>query len=501
MAVHTVSYTVEVKPAGSWLTVPSGAILDVSGSDETGGSDDNPFAFGESPIIQRTVRGYRPTLSTYAWERTPIRITTVIDSISAKSFTGIIVSYDGDDDGELSWRCESILSEVSARSRDLYSLPFINTAVATATTATSIEDPLNPNYAAGPINWGFWQVGGRPYEQAGSYPTADFYYSCAHAIAAPDVAWFAGEDGWQVMLLLAQASGGQIYQDTGGIVHYRQVLNIGSLTGSPSFIFADSIADATDSLGVYGNLTDAGTTEKFATKFVCSYTPRQLRATQQVLSDTVPRQIPAGGSITVSLEPQWPLRSIELVAPGVIATDKINVVLPFGMQAVQGAGGYDQVVTVYAQFISIAFTNNRTWPLTLRRIDINGEPWLAGEVGRVEIGSGTPQLEVVDNVFIQYEEQATQILGMHVAFAGVPHPVVSIENCPYDTRRYLGEIVYLTSNTLSILAQLYVIVGRNLRSIDAVDYKLAAIGNVPVDIDFFEIGTTNYTGLTKYVAW
>ncbi len=32
MATHTVDYRVQVKPAGSWLTVPKGAILDVSGS-------------------------------------------------------------------------------------------------------------------------------------------------------------------------------------------------------------------------------------------------------------------------------------------------------------------------------------------------------------------------------------------------------------------------------------------------------------------------------------
>lgn len=501
MAAHTVSYSVEIKPSGSWIALPAGAILDVSGSESTGGSDDNPFAFGEQPVVTFSVKTFRPTTTAYAWQRTPIRITTVIDGISVKSFTGIIKSYQGDDAGNLTWECVAFTEEVSVRSRDLYSDTFVETAVATATTLTSVEDPLNPNYAAGPVNWAFWMTGGRPYEQAATYPTADYYYSCEHALIAPDVVWFAGADGWQILIELTKASGGQIYQDSAGVIRYRQVLNVGSLTGAPSFEFAGTFAVATDSLGVYGSAADSGTTEAVATMFVASYTPRYLRPMQEILSDTVARPIKASGSIDVVLEPQWPIERYELVTPGIIDDAKINMVWLTGVKAEQGALGYDQAVTTYAQKIVNTFTNNQSWPAALRAIKVNGEPWLAGETGRVTAGSGVPQREVVDNIFIQYEDQATQLVGMHVAFAGEPHPIVTLSGCPYDSRRYLGEIVYLTSAELSIAHEEYVIVGRDVQNIDTVDYKVAALGAAPVGTDFYEIGTTVYTGATKYIAW
>ncbi len=66
------------------------------------------------------------------------------------------------------------------------------------------------------------------------------------------------------MLDLAQASGGQIYQDHLGVVRYRQVLNIGSLTGTPDFEFASKLSQATDTFGVYGKATDSGSTEQYA---------------------------------------------------------------------------------------------------------------------------------------------------------------------------------------------------------------------------------------------
>lgn len=501
MPDHTVAYTVEIKPAGVWLTIPAGAVLDVSGSEATGGSDDNPFAFGENPTTQHTVKTFRPTTGGYTWERTPIRITTIIDGVSVKSFTGIIKSYQGDDAGTLTWVCVSFTEEVSVRSRDLYSQEFVATAVATATTATSVEDPANPNYAAGPVNWGFWMTGGRPSAQAASYPTADYYYSCEHALIAPDVAWFAGEDGWQVMLQLAQASGGQIYQDSLGVLRYRQVLNVGSVTGVPSFTFASTLAQATDSFGVYESATDQGSAEQYATLFVASYTPRNLRPMQEIINDTTVHLINAGASYDAVIEPQWPIHRYELIAPGILADDKVNVVFLTSGKTIQGASGYDQTVTTEAQRITIQFLNNTAWPIVLRSLKVNGEPWLAGETGRVEQGSGTTKRDVVDNIFIQYEDQTVQLVGMHVAFEGVPHPIVTIAGCPFDTRRSLGEIVYLTSDELGIVHDLHVIVGREITNVDTVDYKLALLGTAPVGTDFYEIGSTVYTGANKYVAW
>lgn len=497
----TVDYTIKVKPAGVWLTVPKGAITSVSGSEETGGSDDNPFAFGTRPTIEHTIKGVGSVLRAYAWERTPITVDTIIDSISVKSFVGVIKGYSGDN-LEVTWNCTDFLSELALRSRDLFSPPFAHKAVATATTATSTEDPLTPGYKAGPINWGLWQTGGRPQLQAASYPGADYYYHCDHALCAPDISWYAGENGLETAMLLAQATGGQLFQDSEGVVRFRQVLNVGDVTGVPTYTFSGIRASATDAFGVYAKASDRGDTAQFATKFVATYTPRFLRPMQEVIDDTTIRLVRASDSAhTVIIIPQWPLNRIEMIAPGILAADKINAVWMVGSAVQQGASGYDQTVTLDAQRLTVVFDNNVAAPFVIREIKVNGEPWLAGETGRVELGSGEIKRDAVDNPFIQYKEHAEQILGMDVAFYGVAHPIITLEDLPFDTRRYLGEIVYVTDTDLGIAHVQHVIVGRTFKSIHAVDYKVARLGTAPTGTDFFEVGTTDYSGQTKYVAW
>jgi hypothetical protein len=498
---HTVDYVVKVKPSGTWLTVTKGAILEVSGDESTGGSDDNPFAFGARPTKSMTIKGVGSVLRAYTWERTPVSVDTIIDSVTVKTFVGIIGSYDGDNQ-ELTWHCVDMLVEIGTRARDLFSPQFVGVALATATTATSIEDPLDLSYEAGPINWGLWQTGGRPLDQAATYPTADYYYDCEHALCAADVAWYAGEDGLDIMLQMAQAAGGQIFQDSDGTVRFRSVLNVGSVTGTPTYTFSGIRASATDDMGVYAKASDMGDTAKYATKFVSTYTPRYLRPMQEVIDDTQVRLVRASDAAhTIVIEPQWPLNRIEVIAPNKLAADKINAIWMVGTTVPQGAGGYNQTITLDAQRLTIVISNTVAAPFIIRNIKVNGEPWLAGETGRVEVGSGNVKRDVVNNPFVQYEDHAKQLTGMAVAFYGVSHPIITLESLPFDTRRYLGEIIYVTDTDLGIAHVLHVIVGRTIRSMHEVDYKVARLGTAPVGTDFFEIGTTDYTGQTKYVAW
>src|SRR5262249_45006677 len=136
---------------------------------------------------------------------------------------------------------ECVGASAFAQPTKAYSGLFVLRALFTKTSASSIEDPANGSYAAGVGNYGLWQAGGRPYEQSGSYPSASFYYSCDQAVLCPPFSWLAGEDAWAELQKLAQAAGGQLYQNTLGTVVYRQPLAI--VANTPTYPFDESVYD------------------------------------------------------------------------------------------------------------------------------------------------------------------------------------------------------------------------------------------------------------------
>ena len=73
MSIKTASYTVEWKPAGSWLDITS-SVISVSGGNEITGNRDNALAFGDSSDSKAEVE-VKDSLASGAWARTPIRIT------------------------------------------------------------------------------------------------------------------------------------------------------------------------------------------------------------------------------------------------------------------------------------------------------------------------------------------------------------------------------------------------------------------------------------------
>jgi hypothetical protein len=82
------SYLLEVKPAGSWVPIAAGDVLDVRGSWEISGSPSG-VAFGDdtdASIAAELVLGQ--------WANTghlvPIRYTTTMDADTHKTFVGVI---------------------------------------------------------------------------------------------------------------------------------------------------------------------------------------------------------------------------------------------------------------------------------------------------------------------------------------------------------------------------------------------------------------------------
>jgi hypothetical protein len=492
VAVHTISYLIEWKPVSSWVTLTTGTIIDF-GTDAEMALTDNGVGFGDATTAQAQVQVLRSEVDAYAWARVPFRITPTVDSDTARAFYGVVEKASGDAE-TVTFQLIGITSDLGRRTKHLYSPAFYKRYVAAKTTASSIEDPTNGSYTAGLVNWIFWMAGGRPFEQAGSYPSADFYYSCGQAIAAPDWAWVAGEDGYEEARRLARAVGGQIYQADDGTVVYRSPLE---LVGSVAYTFADAIGGASDSLGVYGDISEEESAGQVAGTVVAQYTPRQARPTQPVIDDTTPRLIEKAGSIDVALEPKWPLKSLQTP----LTTDMITATWYDGSAAPQSGSGYSYSVDVEAQQVTLSITNNQAArPMAIWHLLLNGEPIVAGEVGSVTAGSGQPTVTLEDNIYVQNAAHANLLATMALAFYGTARRVRTLRDCPYDARRTLGETVGLTSADLGLTNVPHIIISRRASAGESVEYGLVDVTGLPVAADFYLVGTTSYS-TTHQLAW
>lgn len=483
----TASYKVEWKPAGSWVDITT-YVLEVSGGNELTGNRDNALAFGDSSDSKADVR-VSAALAGYAWARTPIRITFTINGVAGKAFGGIITEREREGN-ELRFSCTGYAELI--RATKAYSPIFYLRPVATATTATSNEDPSVGGYKAGLINWILWQAGGRPYEQNFNttyQAAAKFWYSCAQGAMAPKWSWAAGEDGWSECQKLAQASGGQMFQASDGTVCYRQ-----------PYAYADATALYTFDENVYGeNPTEHASAVKLSSSVRCSYVSRAERPLQKIAEDSNPRIIYSGQTETIVVEPSWPITSMELGTGTALTADAIQMTLANGEKAILGTH-YTAIAAVAAHQITLTITSTTAWPLQLWGYTLKGKPVMASEGGSVIVGSGTEQRTIEDNPYIQSEQHAKRLASLYLKYYASPRPVRTIRRCAFDPSRTVGEVVNLTITSWGITAQPHIILSITHDETGLFsDYQLAYVGDLPKASDYFQIGPS-YTGQSKMIT-
>jgi hypothetical protein len=483
-------YLLEVKPAGSWVTIADGQVLNVRDSWETSG-DQLGVAFGDD-----TDAGLSGELTLPNWANvalmTPIRYTTTMGADGpSRTFTGVITRRSRTMN-QLSFDATGMKHLIAATKG--YSPAFARRPAATKTTASSADDPSNPGFAAGLINWLLWQAGGRPYEQAGSYPSATFYYSCDQAVLAPDWSWAAGEDAWGECLKLAKDSGGQMYQDASGVVRYRQVFGYGGQSTTDALSESDyAEIEMSEEPGLL-----------FATRISCQYVPRRRLGTQQIADDATPRHVENGETATIVIEPQNPLASLETIS-GQLKSECLVVARLDGSPVSQGVSGYTHTVAVAAARITITVTNASGGPFTIWRVKLRGDPIVSGEAGSVYADSGaSPVVERVleQSPYIQNRRDAQRICDMTLAFYGAARPTVTVRGCVHKPSRAIGGALLLTCAAWSMSAQKHVIVSiqHDQTGISA-DYTLAYVEDLPKTDDFYIIGTTYTSSDNKKLGW
>jgi hypothetical protein len=487
MPDYTLDYLVEVN-TGSWVTIADANIISVETSGEMTSNENNPAGFGDQATMTASVEVLRTAVSSYTLARLPIRITFTRTATSAKSFTGYVQSWSGDLE-TVTLECESIIQDLSNRTKDLYSPAYFRRPIATKTSASSVEDPTNGAYVAGLVNWILWQAGGRPNAQSGTYPSAAFYYDCEQAILAPDWTWVAGEDGWAECLKLARAAGGQLYQDENGVVKYKQPL---TMVGTPSLTFTSSI---------YADISEEANTGEYAAKVTCSYIPRTVHVMQEVVNDSTPRLVEASATVVIYLEPRWPVRSIDLTGTA-MKDESLKATFFDGSVVPQSLSlGYNHSIVVDAQRITLTIINTTAKPFVINRIVLKGEPIAAGVGAVVTAGSGTPVKTLEDNPYIQTKSHATRLAQMALSFYGTARATRVLKDCPYDPSRTVGETVSLTATQLGLSAAAHVIRKITTSETGAVsEFSLLDATGLPATADYWLCQSTSQSG-TKKIAW
>lgn len=437
------TYEVQLWDGGSWVSV-AGDVVRVSHALATTG-DLGGFLFGTGRAVGAEV-AIDAALFATGWQARRIRIGYGLGASNRViRFTGVITgrSRSGRDGV---WRCgglDALLAGVK-----VWSPLIVGRPAATATSATSVEDPTSGSYRGGILNYIAWASGGRPLAQAASYPAALFYYEFQRSLLEIPYAWVSGENLWNEADRICKASGGQIYQDDSGTLRY--VNPLGLAEGSATYTFTD--ADLTPSqyeaqnAGPYETASEESDLRSVLSAVSCTYVRRARLGYQEVYNQTNPVRDPIrpGETVTLTLDTQLPLAAPELIA---VETDS-------AIQRTLARPSAAQLVTTIADRkatrVVVTLTNAHTEPILLYGIRLKGTP-----VGAIETGSasysGTTALnsdrvlEVPDNALIQTASQARRLCRLIWDFQSGERGIITLTGCPYDHRRSVGELVLFTS--------------------------------------------------------
>ncbi len=486
------TYKTELFLTGSWTDVSADVDTMRHSVEATG--DASGMAFGvvvtPSADVDFNIDGLARS-----WELTPIRISYGFSTSDLiPRFSGVITGRRRTPFGG-TWQCRGW--DALIEGKVVRSPLFKRRPIATATTLTSIEDPTNPAYAAGIVNYILWQCGGRPYEQAASYTSALWYYSCTHALIAPEWTWISGENPWQALQRFVRAAGGQLYQDDAGVLRYIDPLTFAN--GTAAHTYTDAAQSAaqrvTNDTAGYSDLSASDDLTDSVTGMTCAFVTRLVQGVQQVYEDTQPRPITeAGGekdTLTHHCDTTLPIFSIDRVERDCAV--QRTAYAPSTSEVTIG------VTSSSSQRITVQVTNELGEPVQVDNIRVFGRPVSAGEEGTAEyIPGGGPLNEertrpVEDNPWIQSARHARQICRMAYDFASQAGSVITLYDVAYDPDRYVGELVGLTNSAWNLTAEPHRIVALRPEDGSFMEVDLAPLNGLPTRADVFIVGTS-YAG-------
>lgn len=490
------TYQIEIDTGAGYVTVTSAEVISISGNLETTNNQDNAFAFGTIAIATAQFQ----TSDSYVvsnWQIAKVRFRFGFDtSDKIVAFEGIIIKRQHIGK-KYQYECAGFDYIVSRKK--LYTGVFFRRPIATKTTVSSLEDYTLPGARPGILNRLMFAVGGRPYEQPAyaSDPDFKFWYSFDESIAKPRYAWISGEDAWEEAYRLVRAAGGQLYQDNDGVIYYKQPLSFGYVeVGSTLYEFtAETFRDITE---------DASTVEDLTT-IKASFVERIIQPLQEVYNSSSAVLIPAGESVNIPLEMQYPVyQYAQNVTPQKILSSGTGVQSTFldGRDA-SNASGFTVVINQQAaSILDLTFTNAGVEPVAINKIVIEGRPITPGSERTASYSSGEgTELMLEDNVYIQSFAQAYRLVRMFWDFYHTNRGIVTLHGVPYDPDRYLGEVVEITYSAWSLDHAEHRIIGIDYSNGAKMNVRLAPIEGLITRDDVFIVNQTYTNTTVKLIAY
>lgn len=488
-AVALPTYQVELFQSGSgWVDVSS-HVVSVEGEARANAGDDG-ISFGVVMANSQRIQVAKEAFS-YTWDRSPVRVKFGFGGTNPLHFIGLI---DGLEQRRVdaTWQARGYQALLEAaeeiRSPLLYRRP-----VFTQTSTVSVEDPDDSSWRGGLGNLILWRAGGRPWAQAGAYPSAPFYYNCETSILAPEWSWINGGNALKALQDLCAAAGGVLYQRTDGVIAYAEPF--GFAAPAQTFHYTDSAlaADASyrvaNNVGQYGGISRSIRTRELVVDIVrANFVKRRLQGVREIYSDTTPLQIEPGETTDpIPLDLQLPCYRLDRVEVKAGTLHTAQVVTPVQLTVT--------IVKRYAQRVEITLHNTLTERVAVYAIKAFGQPLVAGEAGSASYGSAPVGITyprsyaLPDSHLVQSRTYAERLCQMYHDFYAAARPIVHLTGCGYDPRRFLGEIVGLTSADWGLSNEPHRIVGiRVSRTGVQMDLDLVPIAGLPTSSQFWQIG-------------
>jgi hypothetical protein len=512
MTTYEPAYQLEWHNGSQFVSIDNDFVLGIDLDIETDGDENNPFFLGDQSEAAAQIK-LRSVASFYnqAWEDRRIRVRQKMMGTTLRTvFEGIINHRRaGAAADTITFGCAGY-GDLIRRSKAVSDLYYRRRGATETTTAVwdtnkSVDDPANPNYAAGLINYALWVAGGRPLELDYLYPSARFYYSCDNSLFIPEWTWLAGEDTWAECAEIARTCGGQMYQADNGVIHFR----------SP-FTPTQGLVSLTWDEGDYADLEeDIGTSVK-ADRVKVPWSLRAIQPPGVAFDLAQPVIVPAKGASTYGtldlpiFTPELPIWRWDdlsgtpptatlsgLSSENLVVSDFSNVrIKPTGGQAV-----FMQAREIGAQWLQLRLHHTYNKPIVFNRIVLNATPIAVVATGEVVVGNGSSQFNFDPSPYISSEPHARQLGEMLLAFYNKPRPVRRVKGLIYDEWRYQGERVRLSNSDFGISNEVHCIVGLHPRNGNTMDADVIPVGDLPQYDQLFVIGETYASSAVRQVVF
>ncbi len=499
------------------------------------------------------------TAPTYNWRFASVKIYASVDQITySPVFSGFIEAR-SEDLTTVTFRCSGFIKYLEYYRQ-------VTPLWKDHPVATRIPDPEYPvtsgwvgyvesqnpqtlsGFYTGTLNKIFWTLGGRPYKYKPYFELTQyvprFYYDCDDAPIVPRFTWLNQEDIAEDAAMLAAAAGGQITQDTNGVV---QFLNPHS--------FSKEFSGLTLTDRHFSQITVAEESATTFGKVVATFTPRYLGANRSVFEGPIGVYLPYNQEYTHEIELQQPVErltnptyyasGLSYGASGVYfgideyintrdfitavdytgETASTNLKVPrisdlYYPRYVYSGQSWtveQDPTRVPAQYLNVkVFNNDPARALYLAQITLFGVAVEASEQitvkrdipiqfsGLVQAGvipSGFREVTISENPYIQSREQVNRMLDVVTYLHKRPRPQHTLVNVVYNPSLKLGATIRIISSYYGIDGY-FKIVRLASRGVGAlVDLTCVDVSDILPRSEFFIIGSGYADSDVRSLSW